>query len=55
MPIIQTIDNKIDCASHSILYLPLNNIIASNPKNYTPQLPYPMLIQCLVHFYSKNL
>ena len=55
MPIIKTIDNKIDCTSHSLLYLPFSSIISSNPKNYSPQIAYPMLIQCLVHYYSKNL
>lgn len=32
--IIEAIDSKIDNPAYSVLYLPLNSIIALNPKNY---------------------
>jgi hypothetical protein len=53
-PILQAIDSRLESPAHSLLYLPINCMIAYNPKPKNHISEKSMLVSCLRHYYSIN-
>lgn len=52
--LIESIDSKIDNVPHSVLYLPINTIVANNQKNKNGKLK-SLFAQCVNEFYRLNM